>query len=581
MKKVLALLLALMMVFGLLAGCTDSGEEATNDPTAAPTSGSDPTSAPTAPPAPSGDEIPAFELPITEDDITFEWWHQDSYSFEGYSSTEDSLFWKWMEEQTGVTIDFVNPAAGSEAESFQTMVLSGDASDFISYIQRYYSGGVDKAISDGFLLRLNEVAEQYMPNYLAQVYRDEDTFMQCVSDTGNLWGVHCILDRPQGSWIGTGIRGDWLEDAGMTVADVETIDGLETALTAFKDYTADGEGPYFISSGSGTYSGSMTGSWNVMGVSFMPFLNKDGTAVYSALEPSYKDYIAKMADWYAKGLVNKNYVAENAWNTPDDYWANGRVGVGDVMYASLAQLASINATSENPDPDFDIVGIPTPKLDASQDWATDFHVRESFTVVRANNSLGVTTYCDNIEVALKFLDYIWTEEGIIASNWGPYGGEIGDTNTSYFIDETDANGDGHIEAYQPWLIEKYGNITYFMAVYTIHNGPQLYIWDREFTSLTQKEVDTANTWDIPGSDWLWPDGVTMTAEEGEEASGIVTSANSYVVTWSAEVITGEKSIDTYETELLPNLESVNIQRAIDIRQAALSRYYDRLQFMEE
>ena len=63
----------------------------------------------------------------------------------------------------------------------------------------YYTGGVDKAISDGFLMRLNEVADQYMANYLKVVYRDEDTFMQCVSDSGNLWGVHCILDRKQGS----------------------------------------------------------------------------------------------------------------------------------------------------------------------------------------------------------------------------------------------------------------------------------------------------------------------------------------------------------------------------------------------
>ncbi len=583
MKKLIALLLALMMVFGLLAGCSNGGEEeqTSTQPTQSGTENTDPTSTPETPTATPSEEIPAFELPITEEDIHLEWWHPDTYSFEGYSSTEDSYFWKWMEEQTGVTIDFVNPAGGSETESFQTMVLSGEYPDFVSYVQRYYSGGVDKAISDNFLLRLNEPAEQYMPNYLAQVYRDEDTFMQCVSDTGNLWGVHCILDRPQGSWIGTGIRGDWLADAGMTTDDVSTIAGLETALTAFKEYTTDGEGPLFLSAGSGTYSGSLTGSWNVVGVSFMSFLNKDGEAVYNPLEPGYKEYIAQMADWYSKGLINRNYVAENHWSTPDDYWSTGRVGVSEVMYANMAMLAALNAASDNPDPDFDIVAIPTPKLDASQDWATDFHVRESFTVVRANNTLGVTTQVADVEIALRFLDYIWTEEGITASNWGPHGGELGDTETSYYIDETDANGDGHIEVYQPWLLEKYGNITYFMAVYTIHNGPQLYIWDREFTSLSQKEVDSANTWDIPGSDWLWPDGVTMTAEEGEEASGIVTNANSAVVTWSAEVITGEKSIDTYETELLPMLESMNIDRAIEIRQAALTRYYERLKFMEE
>ncbi len=584
MKKTISLLLAVLLLAGLLVGCGGGGEEkASTEPSSAPsgTTSTEPTGEPTSetPPAHEGAEI---KLPLSEDIITLDWWHPDTYSFEGYNGTADNVFFQWMEEKTNVHINWLTPPASGQAENFSTMLLSNDYPDFVSYVQRFYTGGVDKAIADGFLLNLNEPAEEYMPNYLKHVYRDEDTFMQCVSDSGNLWGIHCILDRQQGSWIGTGIRSDWLSDAGLTTADVETMDGLENALTVFKDYTTDGQGPLFLSTGSSTYSGSLIGSYNVTGPSQMPFLNKDGTAVYTPLEPGYKEFIGKMADWYQKGLVNRNYIAENHWATPDDYWANSYIGCADVMYASLSMIQQINASGEYPDPDFDIVAIPTPKLDASQNWETDFHCRESFNVVRVNNSLGVTTACDPLDIALKYQDFIWTDEGIEASNWGPYVGEEGDTNSSYYLDPTDANGDGHEEVYQMWMMDKYQTCVNFMNKFCIHNGPQLYIWDREFTVLSQKEVDAANTWDSVGSDWLWPDGVTLTAEEGATASGVMTSANGAVVEWAAEVITGEKSIDTYDTELVPKLkDQIGIQTAIDMYQAALSRYYGRLQYFDE
>lgn len=579
MKKYISLLLALLLMVGLLAGCGNTEEKPSTAPSTDPTT--EPTQAPNNGDDPTTEPVDEVKLPLTEDDVTFDYWLPNSMTFEGYSGSEDSEFYKWMEKQTGVHINFINPPSSGVTESFQTMVLSEDYPDFIYRVFSFYSGGVDKAISDRFLLRLNEPAEQYMPHYMAVVNRDEDTFIQSVSDSGNLWGVHCILDRQQGSWIGTGIREDWLTDAGMTVKDVETIDGLERALTAFKDYTHENQGPLFLSMGSATYSGSITGSWNVMGVTQMPFLSVDGKAIYNGMNEGYKAYVGKMADWYSKGLVNKNYVAENHWAAPDDYWINGNIGCADVMYASISMLTKMNASSDfGADPDYTITAIPTPKLNASDDIWNDYHCRESFNVVRATNSVGISTQCSNIELACKWWDYIFTEEGTTASNWGPYVGELGDTNSSYYIDETDANGDGHVEVYQPWMMEKYGNCVYFMGLYTIHNGPQIYIWDREFTALSQKEVDSARIWDSVGTGWLWPDGVTLTADEGTEASGIVAACNTAVNEWAVKVITGEKKVDTYETELVPQLKTIGIERATELYQNALSRYYDRAKFMD-
>lgn len=584
MKKLIALLLALMLMLGLMAGCGDSGEE--NNPSSDPTASTggdttDPTAAPTyeGPIDTDTDDKVTYELPLVDDIYTFEWWLASSDSFEDFSSYADNEFYKWMEEQTNVHIDFNHPAAGSESESFKTMVLSGDYPDFVHNIKNYYDGGVDKAIADGFLLPLNEHIHK-MPNYQEVVYGTEETFIQAVSDEGNLWGIHHIVDRPQGSWIGLGIREDWLNELGLTTADVETVDGLENVLTQFKDKTYDGVGPLWLSSGNATVSGGLSGSYGFTNINTSgSFVNVNGTAVYSPLQPGFKDYVAKMADWYAKGLIHKDYIAAASWSTPEERWVNSETGVGDFIYTNEAQFATAAAVSDlMPDPDFDLAAIPSPKLNESDDWS-DIHIRNTQPKIRNGNSMGITTQCSDLDIAFGYWNHVWSEEGKHASNWGSIEGEYGDTNAHYYVDPTDANGDGHVECYQPWMMEKWNNVTYVQVKFAVHNGPTWSIWSREWCTLSPEELEYQDQWNLVADDYVWPEGVTLTATEGEQASSIVSTCNTQVNTWVAEVITGVKSVDTYETEIVPFLNENRIDEATGYYQAALTRYNTRIEYM--
>ena len=581
MKKTLALLLALLMMAGLLAGC-GGGDEETN-PSSNPSANTDPTTIPSYVPDDGNTEIEDYELPLTEEEISFTYWIPNNQSFEDFSTYDDNMFYQWMEEQTGVDLVFEHPATGSERESFQTMVLSGSYPEFVQSIKGYYDGGVDKAIDDGVLLRLNEYVDQYMPHYRQMVYKTEETFIQAVSDQGNLWAVHHIVDTPQGSWIGLGVREDWLNKAGLTVADAETIDGFETVLTALKEYTYQNEGPLWFSQGSQMVSDAVSSAWDIGSfVSGHKFANENGKVVYSATKPEFKEYAAKMADWYAKGLINSKYVGENSWSTPQDFWVNGEVGIGDFIYTQDEMYAASAAISElQPDPDFQLQALSAPKLNASDDWS-DVHFRNTQDKIRAGNSMGITiTALPNIELACKFWDYAWTEEGKTASNWGPYVGEQGDTNATYYVDEADSNGDGHKECYQPWLMEKCGNITNVQYKVAVHNGPTYSIWSREWSALTEREMEFQNIWNRVGNDYCLPEGLTLTKEEGEAASTIVANADTTAREWLVAVITGEKSADTWETEVLSVIEGYGIHDAEGYYQAALDRYTARISFIEE
>ncbi len=580
MKKTLALLLALLMMAGLLAGCGGSNEE---NPSTEPSNG--PASAAPTYVAPVDDgEIEDYDLPLTEDDISFTYWIPNGQSFTDFNTYDDNLFYQWMEEQTGIDIIFEHPAVGSEKESFQTMILSNSYPEFVQSIKGYYDGGVDKAIDDGVLLALNDYVDMYMPHYRQMVYGTQETFIQAVSDGGNLWGVHHIVDVPQGSWIGLGVREDWLNKAGLTTADCATIDGMEQVLTALKEYTHENAGPLWLQTGNTMASDAVSSAWDIGAfTSGHKFANENGKIVYNATKPEFAQYAAKMAEWYAKGLINKNYVGENSWGTPQDYWANSEVGIADFIYTNDEMFKAAAAVSElQPEPDFMIQALSAPKLNASDSWS-DIHFRNTQDKIRAGNSMGITVAAlPNIELACKFWDYAWTDEAKIASNWGPTVGEKGDTNATYYVDEADSNGDGHKECYQPWLMEKLSNnVTYVQYKVAVHNGPTYSIWSREWSALSTRQMEYQNIWNEVGNDYVLPEGLTLTKEEGDAASSIVANADTTAKEWLVAVITGEKSADTWETEVLNVLEGYGIHDAEGCYQAALDRYNARIVFIDD
>jgi putative aldouronate transport system substrate-binding protein len=210
------------------------------------------------------------------------------------------------------------------------------------------------------------------------------------------------------------------------------------------------------------------------------------------------------------------------------------------------------------DPDYHLVALTTPALDGKTN--ADIHVRQQNDWIRVGNSMAISTACENVELACKYWDYFFSDEGIILSNYGIEGDTF----------EYDADGN-------PQYTEKalsFGNITYTQTKYCLHNQPVYTIWSRELSVLDDDQKAAEGIWGQAGSEYIMPQGVTLTDVEGAEHSEIKSTLDTFVNENAALFITGQKSFDEWD-EFISTLRGIGVDRAVEIQQAALDRYFAR------
>ena len=144
LKRALALGMSATMVGATLAGCGGSASStaATSTETAS--------SAATEAEATTDSDKPFAGTTLT--------WYTtlNGNVSDNYANLGDTPWAKYVQERTGITIEFQHPTQGSEAEEFAVMLASGEYPDIIEYTWTTYSGGAGAAINDGVIISLDD-----------------------------------------------------------------------------------------------------------------------------------------------------------------------------------------------------------------------------------------------------------------------------------------------------------------------------------------------------------------------------------------------------------------------------------------
>jgi len=592
MKKALSLILAILLIVALVAGCSNQGNEGTagttTDPTKAPASSGTDDKVDDTPDAPTSsyvyepycdpnvspdrltdlqvvfEDLPSAKtipLPLSDEKVEITAWM--TFSSELYNSLEEMPVNIELERRTNVHVTYETGANTTSNEAFQLMIASNLYPDIIFQAESYIGGG-DKAIDDGVYLRLNELIAEHAPNYSAMRSLSEEHLRGTVTDSGNMFGFRDLLVDPEPPWYGLTLRQDWLDDLGLetpeTLADWETMmdafmekKGAEYGVCINPYYNRGNQGDEFITSFDVNYE----------------FYQVDGVIKYGPIQDEFLEFLTFANEWYNKGYIDSEffkysnygeYLQGDAYNQ----YGEGRVGAAQTMVLACGKQLLQNGLTTNEDMLISAVRNPV------RNKGDVMHFRQVTSPVKASGgggSAAISTQAEDPVLCTKWLDYRYTQDGVLLISYGPPGSNYSfDESTGVVTYTTEFVNyvDGMKKAYD-----------YFIGMELINGQASVYSRVRGSMFTGADYEDNAAILAQDGYDYVIPVDVAFAnAEDSAEYSAKFADIQTYVDEMTTKFINGNEPLDNFD-DFVDTIKRMNIDTCIAIKQRALDAYFNR------
>ncbi|MEF2966365.1 extracellular solute-binding protein [Paenibacillus sp. M1] len=349
----------------------------------------------------TGDAQNGGDQPTTLSMFTFTEEVQDSLLTE-------SPVWKKLMENTGVNIDLEVISGAGADEKRSVMIASGEYPDILDRVD-------ERFIDAGALIPLDDLIEQYGPN-IKKAWGDSLNKLRNPKDN-KIYFLGSPKNRPQevvepnGSLL---VQYDVLKKTGYP--KLETLDDVYDMLAEYTAANKDIDGKPFIPWG--LWADSWGYNITVNNPALWAYGFTDDSDAYVDQE-TYDVKYFNTTDYFKNYLkfLNKmyknNFLDKNAFITKYDEFmsqvSNGRVlaMINNAGQVSEAEAALRQAgMPERAYARFPIVAEAGIK-DRSQVYSESY-----------DNGMGISVNCKDPVAAIKFIDYLLSEEGNVLLNWG-------------------------------------------------------------------------------------------------------------------------------------------------------------------
>ena len=452
-------------------------------------------------------------------------------------------------KRTGIEVEYIHPAMGQAGERFNLMIASNEMPDIVEYYWSYFPGGPDKAIQDKNIIALNDVIDKHAPNLKKLLKENPDVDRQAKTDKGFYFNFPAVTSerelRTSGGLI---IRKDWLDDLGLEMP--ETIDEWYIVLKAFKEKKG-AKAPLCIGTDAPT-NGAFVGAYGIL---YNYYLDNDGKIKYGPAENAYKEFLKTMNKWYNEGLFDNNFSTNDAQTIT----ANMLNGTSGVSYGGLGGSICAWMSAKKDDEDYDLAGAKYPVLNKG-----DKPLFGQCGVI-VGDACAITTSCKNVELAAKFLDYGYSEEGHMLNNFGIEG-------TSYEMK------DGYPE-YTELIMNNPDGLSMAAALtkYSRAGATGPFAQDKRYLEQyagTERQQNAWKNWlDTDAEKYVLPN-LYILDEDKEEYATITNSINTYVNEMYVKFISGVEPIDNFD-KYIANLKKMGIDKVIAMKERAYQNYLKR------
>ncbi|MCB6300400.1 extracellular solute-binding protein [Lachnospiraceae bacterium 210521-DFI.5.20] len=407
-RKVVSLMLVSAMVAGMLAGCgSDSGSSKGGSSTETGSAAEASSSGETADDA--DDKSP----------ITFEYFNAD-----GKNGNWDNPVAKAITEATGVTLDVSYPVAsqGDAKEDVALMIANDEYPDMI-----YAKGSATDLYQAGALIDMTDLIEKYGPN-IKKMYGAEMEKLKWSQDDPGIYQLSYAGVNQKTLTTGGSCQIQWAALKENDYKYPKTLDEYEKMIKSYlaaHPKTDDGLDMIGITMSASDWHWMITlgnpagliadaspdnGQW---------IIDDEYNVHYKHVTDEEKEYFKWLCRMYNEGILDPNFATQ----TDDDYIAkvaSGRVvAITDAEWHYSQCEATLVADGKV---DQTYVGLP---VTLREDQVEKALLYQGTTV---GWGIGITKSCEDPVRAIKFLDYLCSDEGQILYHWGIEG-------ENYFLDD--------------------------------------------------------------------------------------------------------------------------------------------------
>lgn len=567
MKKNVMTLLALLLSISLLAACGSGAvsapsESAASTPEAPAETAEAPAAAEPEPDASAAEasaeeapEEPVYTVsyPLTDTPVSLTLLHAAPMlgplsGRAGVDSYGDIAGIQAAGQATGVEIVWNEMSMFTANEEFNLVVVSGDYPDMLSSVTNYYAGGQSKAYEDEVIQDLSAYVAEYAPDYYAAICADDELYRQTKDDEGRALAIYAIYDEAINN-EGAMVRKDWLDELGLEVPTTfETLTETMTAIQQEKGVANPiyvNESCNFLAYGYGVQGFDMVSST-------IPIYHDGNTIYCSFTADAYRDYITQLHDWYASGLINPNFMefSSDLMSGEVEVEMNAdRIAIWSGMVTNMT-----NYYANAPDENFEVV--PTIiTLDGGKDHIT--------LATRSQDAICITTACDQVELALGWINYWFQDEGIMLYNYGVEGDTyVMENGTPVYTDKVMNNALG----VDPTLFCRTFSLAGCAFGYTVQERIYLLYEDYQTAAQEYWTEHTDGSMGVPA--------LSLTTEESATLATYGTDIVTYVSETLPKFILGDLPLSQWE-DYVSTLTAMHIDDIVAVYQSAYDRYLMR------
>jgi putative aldouronate transport system substrate-binding protein len=586
MKRTIVLILSISLIFALFAGCGGkaSGDSTSSSPGISSTLTSTPTSTPGGSSGDTGNEtdepvlpyaagkfladanglaLEKYEYPLpltTSDEVITIWTSNFTPDYLPEEGFETMPFPQEVLTRTGVHVEYFNVPNTSREENFAVRLASDDLLDIMCQAASYYNGPIKNAVlNEGYFVNLYDY-RMYMPNYIYEVTKDpsDRNTIRRVFVEDDLICLMYELRAEKELSSGAFARGDWLEDMGKINTDIKTFDDLHDMLAFFKT-EKDVETPMTLLN-----TLELAGAYEWVGFDTYcccsaAYINSivyviDGKVRLSNIGENDLELMTMINQWFSEGLIDPNWTSYAS--IPD---IGDKLQTGEMGYIAGTRATTMKANdSAIPEGErYGWVAMTKPVRYEGQTLHMGFQVDRVYW-----GSAAISSSCENIELAVTWLDWRYSEEGSFLYGYGVQG-------ESWDYDE---NGNIVITDF---ICDHPAGWTMIMLSYALNSivEPGLYInyaWNAPGNEIAYQYT---RDWEaVPHDDaYVYPSGISYTDDQNSRIAAIASDLGTYLEENYLAFVDGSKPLSEWDS-YVAGAQGIGLSDLLSIYQEAYDAF---------